>query len=248
MDHNLHFFQDGYECYGATGVQPYQTCISTVLAGQLSTIACDSNSAVPTSTSTFNVPQTLVATETSWWTIPYTSRGSYFTTTSPTDTTTSTLTLPYFSVFAPMIQMNWKAEDRPTVPTTTSTLLSPTLKPSLSTGSKAAIGVVVPLSILMVAMMFAFLVFRRQKQRRNRPAEFHKPELDANEKHNAHLVAPAELPATERHIEMSPDERHELSTSEQLNEISSEPQHELPASNTIHESDGPSPKLADINV
>ncbi|KAI9692397.1 MAG: hypothetical protein M1822_006628 [Bathelium mastoideum] len=197
------------------------------MISQLSTIACDSNSAVPTSTSTFNVPQTLVATETSWWTIPYTSRGSYFTTTSPTDTTTSTLTLPYFSVFAPMIQMNWKAEDRPTVPTT------------LSTGSKAAIGVVVPLSILMVATMFAFLVFRRQKQRRNRPAEFHKPELDANEKHNAHLVALTELPATERRIEMSPDERHELSISEQLNEIGSEARHELPVPNTIHESDGP---------
>ena len=134
-----------------------------------------------------------------------------------------------YSVLAPLIQLNWKASDlqltssalRPT-PTTT-----PPPEPStrLSTGAKAAIGVVIPVVVLAaVALLIAIL--RRRKKRSVPPHEQQyqeKPELDASNtlKHASKSTGVSELVAS--------DGRHMLG---------SEPQYELPAPNIVHELEG----------
>ena len=137
------------------------------------------------------------------------------------------------TAFGPIVQLKWRAGDRPSTPTETrlstpamSTVLQ-TSTPSphisgLSTGSKAAIGVVVPLAVLALAAAIVFTVLRRRRQRKAAPAEYPgKPELDAtqNQKSDGTNLL-------------------ELATSERLHEAGSNVQHELPVPYAVHELNG----------
>ena len=154
-----------------------------------------------------------------------------------------TNTLFNITAFAPLIQLNWKAADRlatAIAKTATSTSASPgstitieatsTTYPlstteGLSTGGKAAIGVVIPVVVLAIIAVLAMLLYLR-KQNRSRTDSSQrqdKPELDGSKE--ARRIF-AELSELDQVHELAPEGRHELD---------SEVRHELPVLDIVHE-------------
>lgn len=147
--------------YSCSDIQQYswQTCVSIATSATYSAVTCESGTSGGFA----------------FWTIPF--------------TTVSAVTVSEVSLYAPMIQINWKASDRPvktvTVGSTsafsTSTSTSATSAAAstsaataagsssggLATGAKIAIGVVVPL-VFLIGLGLALLVLR--KMRRDRTA------------------------------------------------------------------------------
>ena len=142
---------------------------------------------------------------------------------------TFTETITEVSLYAPLIQLNWKASDSPPerAAPTTSSVTSPTASQSNnspSTNAKIAIGVVVPL-VVLVAGALSIMAFLRRTQRRSRniaTAEYGKPELDASNT----------VSATSKN-----DQQHEMSAWETPRELSPEVRHELAVPEVVHEMD-----------
>ena len=140
-------------------------------------------------------------------------------------TYTSGSVITLFSAYAPMIQMNWRAEDLPITSTAaktaspTSANLATPLESGFSAGSKAAIGIAIPFLIFAIAGTIALIMFRRRKQRRSSQLDNHGTE-----------------PATKKQRDSRNMERRDLFASEILNEVSTEglnesggaERHELP--------------------
>jgi hypothetical protein len=137
-----------------------QTCLSLATSTSFPAVTCDG--ATSDGFSFWTVPFTYVGTE------PY---GAY----PVSVTTNASVTISTVSIYAPLIQINWQASDRPTSTTarktttsvtlgTSSSSVSPSPHPSsgLSTRDKIAIGVVVPVVVISILL---FLLFFRNKWR-----------------------------------------------------------------------------------
>ena len=92
------------------------------------------------------------------------------------------------SLFAPLIQLNWKASDQRLLASPTPNVPTQSPIPShhgLSTGGKIAIGVVIPVVALSVAGFLMRYLYRRKRHNRGTPAAINRsayhdtPELDA---------------------------------------------------------------------
>ncbi|OCK98065.1 uncharacterized protein K441DRAFT_703601 [Cenococcum geophilum 1.58] len=130
----------------------WQTCVSIATSATYSAVTCESGTSGGFA----------------FWTIPF--------------TTVSAVTISEVSLYAPMIQINWKASDRPVKTVTVGSTSASTSATSaaastsaaataggsssgLTTGAKIAIGVVVPL-VFLIGLGLALLMLR--KMRRNR--------------------------------------------------------------------------------
>ncbi|KAI9706158.1 MAG: hypothetical protein M1820_004919 [Bogoriella megaspora] len=219
-------------------------CLSIGLAGSVVATMCDpSVEGMASPTETFTAPL-------------FTTITNIMTTTWPdsdasTIPETSTSLIGYLSVAAPMFRLYWKASDRPRTsspeehptitagPTTnrSSTISSPTsvseplpiLNGGLTTGTKTAIGVVVPLVVIGTAAAISALLFRRRKRAYQERTwiDYDKPELDASNAKkstlNGELIA--ELP-TESRVEARAIDREGLGNDNP---------HELPVPSLMHE-------------
>jgi uncharacterized protein HemX len=103
-----------------------------------------------------------------------------------TDTDTGLATISSVSILAPMVEIRWQSSDRPASTSATPTVSPSTSPPAsthgpsgLSTGAKAAIGVVVPVVVIgIAAVLYGVLVVKR-KRRQRQPAATRAAELEA---------------------------------------------------------------------
>ena len=239
----------GYDCFVTEreGSQ-FQTCLSMAFGGQITTYECPNYMLdQPGSTATVNVPLTTfsAAVETDAYSetkiIVAPSRSSTRTVSSTT-TYTNILSAesPILSLFAPMVQLNWKDEDRAefsrilasTAATSNTTLvesavptsaLASTQASGLSTSGKIAIGAIVPFIVLAASGLLGFAVYRwRARKHRKMDAVEHrdKPELDASNTAKKALLG---------------GQLAELTPSVQVHEADNGARHELEAPNVTHE-------------
>ena len=149
----------GYQCIGAAGASPYQTCFSIFLTGVVTATWCSSG---VFRDFTAAVPVTLT---TPYQTITGLVPGHGTTQTSSfTSIYNSTAVKSSFLFVAPLVQLNHRATDLPS--SSTSSTANPTTTPpssGLSTGAKAAIGVFVPVVVIALAELVMFLSSTRNQ-------------------------------------------------------------------------------------
>lgn len=125
--------------------------------------------------------------------------------------TISAAAISTYTLFAPLIQINWQSSDRPSwsatstpTPSATSSTLPPTstvaLPRGLSTGAKAGIGVGIALGVLAMIALVLFIYWKRKnayaQARQDSPAATQpvatQPAYELNTKKGSYLTA--ELP------------------------------------------------------
>ncbi|KAF2231678.1 hypothetical protein EV356DRAFT_535352 [Viridothelium virens] len=244
----------GYDCFMTTssfGNQaPIQLCRSTGAPHTITTRACTQGGFTEVTT------EILPRTSTSTWTnFSYSDNPE---TPVVSSVVIQSQTFSDITVLAPMIQLNWKASDRPP-PTTTSDATSTsatsgstslvqithTSTPTppnrgLPTGTKIAIGVVTPIVVFVLVVILA-MIFIRKKRRLSKNTSSHyydKPELDASTapKMAFKSTGLTELSASSQLRELGPEERYELEP-EVYHELGPEGEihHELPVPHVVHE-------------
>lgn len=217
-------FHSGYNCLlNGHGIPQ---CVSVTLDGSVTATQC----LPPDAVITIHAPLEVTTT----------SPSSFYGTTIDFTLTSS---FQYISVFASMIPIYWKASDRPppTAASTTgpqSTIQHATSTPqpsgSLSTGAKAAVGVVVPVLILLAAALLASLLFRRRKRRlgKKEPStEYDKPELDST----SIMVSTADF---DQSTGLDEADKVEMGAAERVRELGIGLPHELAAPTVVHELEG----------
>jgi hypothetical protein len=167
-----------------------QTCLSLATSTSFPAVTC--NGATSDGFSFWTVPFTYVGTE------PY---GTYLVSAA----TNASITISTVSIYAPLIQINWQASDRPantTASTTTTSMtsgmtsgtppgsvsLSPHPSSGLSTDDKIAISVVIPVVVISILIFLLFLFRNKWLPNLNRKPT--KAEAQP-------VPIPAELPVTQ---------------------------------------------------
>ncbi|KAL9075598.1 MAG: hypothetical protein Q9157_003954 [Trypethelium eluteriae] len=194
----------GYSCFGINPVHAAQTCIKRVSSTAFPRVTCTVGQFVTDET----------------FSIPYAYSKSTVFDDNNNPESTSTLTDDFMSLYAPLIQINFKDSDRTLAasPAKTSPTTGPTQSPlpspgGLSTGAKIAIGVVIPV-VALIAAAFLLRYFYRRRQRAGRELVPVEPPTYHDRAELAETPAQYELSAADK-----PQELQSLGEQERLYEL-----------------------------